>query len=224
MTIWLMQGQAWFSAREKREQYLLSVVAIGLVAWLGYLLLLEPSALKRTQIERQIGQTQTQIANIQQQVTALQAQLENNPNEQLKERQRQLEARNRRVMEQLSTLVNFVEPEQLLHWMRALILETGDNQPHRITILSFDTEAPVTFGEGAARGSVLQHNVTMELSGSYFAIRDYLRRVQEVPLGFYWQELDYRVDSYPNAHVTLRLFTLSEADIQVVQAGVGRGD
>ena len=56
MTIWLMQGQAWFSAREKREQYLLSVVAIGLVAWLGYLLLLEPSALKRTQIERQIGQ------------------------------------------------------------------------------------------------------------------------------------------------------------------------
>ena len=224
MTIWLMQGQAWFSAREKREQYLLSVVAIGLVAWLGYLLLLEPSALKRTQIERQIGQTQTQIANIQQQVTALQAQLENNPNEQLKERQRQLEARNRRVMEQLSTLVNFVEPEQLLHWMRALILETGDNQPHPITILSFDTEAPVPFGEGAAQGSVLQHNVTMELSGSYFAIRDYLRRVQEVPLGFYWQELDYRVDSYPNAHVTLRLFTLSEADIQVVQAGVGRGD
>ncbi|MCH8501216.1 MAG: type II secretion system protein M [Aliidiomarina sp.] len=219
MKAWLMQGQVWFSEREKREQYLLSVVAIGLVTWLGYLLLVEPSMLKTSQVERQIGQVQTQISNIQQQVTVLQAQLENNPNQQLNERQRQLETRNRRVTEQLSSLVNFVEPEQLLHWMRALIVGTDGNQPHSITILSFDTEAPIPFGEGAAQGSILQHNVTIELSGSYFAIRDYLRRVQEAPVGFYWQELDYRVDAYPNAHVTLRLFTLSEADIQLVQAG-----
>jgi len=186
MTPWLVQGQEWFSAREKREQYLLSIVAIGLVTWLGYLLLIEPSVLKKNQMERQISQAQTQITNIQQQVIALQAQLENNPNEQLKERQRQLEARNRRVLEQLSTLVNFVEPEQLLHWMRALIVGTGDDRPQPVTILSFDTEAPVPFSEGTARGSILQHNVTMELTGSYFAIRDYLRRVQEVPVGFYW--------------------------------------
>ncbi|MCL4409586.1 MAG: type II secretion system protein M [Gammaproteobacteria bacterium] len=219
MIQWLNNGQEWFASREKREQYIIAVVAVALVAWLGFLLILEPASVKQDQVKRQIQQVRTQATNMQQQLNTLQRQLQNNPNEELRVRSQQLETRSRRLQQQLNTMAEFVEPQQLLEWMQALISGPDQSGNNSVTLISFNTAAPRPFIQGATGGSILQHNVNVELEGSFFAVRDYLQRIEDLPFGFYWQEIDYQVDAYPNARVRLRLYTLSEANIRVVNQG-----
>lgn len=224
MNQWLTNGQEWFASREKREQYIIAVVALALVAWLGFLLILEPASVKQDQVKRQIQQVRTQATNMQQQLNTLQRQLQNNPNEELRDRGQQLETRSRRLQQQLNSMAEFVEPQQLIEWMQALISGPDQSGNSSVTLISFETAAPVPFIQGAAGGSILQHNVNVELEGSFFAVRDYLQRIEDLPFGFYWQEIDYQVDAYPNARVRLRLYTLSEADIRVVNQRGSRND
>ncbi|MCH8492841.1 MAG: type II secretion system protein M [Idiomarina sp.] len=211
----LAQLQEWYAGRVAREQYIIAVVSIALVAWLGFILLLEPASITKTNLERQIQQAQTQARNADQQVAALRAELENDPNLEIQRRQRQLQSRSTRLHQQLDGLAEFIEPEQLLDWIQAMLTNPGRAQESVLLLRSFDTYAPVPFLEDVAGGSVLQHNVTVELEGSYFAVRDYLQRLQDLPFGFYWQELDYQVDAYPLARIRLQLYTLSQANVAV---------
>lgn len=221
------EWQEWFAARANREQYLIAIISIALVAWLGFIVLVEPASKARTGVDRQIQQARTQVNTTEQQVTALRAQLANDPNSELMRRQQQLQTRNARLETQLDSLAEFIEPAQLLEWMRAMLTgtnnqrgNTGSNQA--LTLRTFDTFAPQPFLAGSAGATVLQHNVVVELEGSYFAVRDYLQRLQDLPFGFYWQGLDYQVDTYPIARVRLQLYTLSQAEVAVSQPQGGQ--
>ncbi|RUO23458.1 hypothetical protein CWE08_02090 [Aliidiomarina iranensis] len=217
MKEWLANAELWFSDREKREQYILAAVSILLVAWLGYILLIEPGIEEREGMQRQLQQATTQANSMEQQVTVAQNQLQADPNAALSNRQRQLASRNDRLNQQLDNLAEFIEPEQLLDWLQAMLMDSeniGNTSEGAadsgLTLRSFDTYAPIPFLEDSPTGTVYQHNVEVVLEGSYFAVRDYLQRLQDLPFGFYWQELDYQVDAYPTAMVRLRLYTLSQ--------------
>lgn len=69
-----------------------------------------------------------------------------------------------------------------------------------------DTEvaAPIALGPG-----VYKHSVELSIEGGYFAVLDYLKALENMPWQFYWEGMDYVVDDYPNAKVTLEVFTLS---------------
>ncbi len=56
---------------------------------------------------------------------------------------------------------------------------------------------------------VYQHSVTIEIEGTYFDVVDYLSRLEALSWRFYWELLDYQVSSYPNAKITLQVYTLS---------------
>ncbi|RUO37608.1 hypothetical protein CWE13_06545 [Aliidiomarina shirensis] len=217
MKQWLANAELWFSDREKREQYILALVSILLVAWLGYIFLVEPGLEERDGMQRQLQQATAQATSMQQQVAAAQAELQADPDTALSSRQRQLSSRNDRLNQQLDNLAEFIEPEQLLDWLQAMLMDSENigssaenNNDSGLTLRSFDTYAPVPFLEDTPTGTVYQHNVELVLEGSYFSIRDYLQRLQDLPFGFYWQELDYQVDAYPTAFVRLRLYTLSQ--------------
>ena len=56
---------------------------------------------------------------------------------------------------------------------------------------------------------VYKHAVTVSLTGSYFDIVTYLKSLEDLNWTLYWQYIDYTVDGYPNATVTLQVYTLS---------------
>ena len=56
---------------------------------------------------------------------------------------------------------------------------------------------------------VYKHSVVLSVSGGYFAVLDYFKSLEAMPWQFYWQGMDYVVDEYPHANVTLEVFTLS---------------
>jgi len=56
---------------------------------------------------------------------------------------------------------------------------------------------------------VYKHAVTVSLTGSYFDIVTYLKSLESLNWTLYWQYIDYKVDGYPTATVTLQVYTLS---------------
>ena len=45
--------------------------------------------------------------------------------------------------------------------------------------------------------------------GRYFAVRDFLARLEQLSDKLYWRSMAYHVKDYPTAEVTLEVYTLS---------------
>ncbi|WP_045860573.1 hypothetical protein [Teredinibacter purpureus] len=56
---------------------------------------------------------------------------------------------------------------------------------------------------------VYKHAVRVSLRGDYFAVIDYLQQLEQLPWKLYWDFIEYEVKSYPNAEVSLEVYTLS---------------
>ena len=60
--------------------------------------------------------------------------------------------------------------------------------------------------------SVFKHAVTISLEGRYFDVVSYLSALEQLPWKIYWEFLDYQVEDYPSARVTLQVYTLSTGE------------
>jgi MSHA biogenesis protein MshJ len=59
---------------------------------------------------------------------------------------------------------------------------------------------------------VFKHALVLEVSGGYLELIKLLSAIEALPWKFYWESLDYQVLSYPDAHIELRVFTLSSEE------------
>ena len=59
---------------------------------------------------------------------------------------------------------------------------------------------------------VYRHSVELKVRGSYFTVAKYLQELEALPWRFYWDKLDYRVDTWPQAVATLEVYTLSAGE------------
>jgi MSHA biogenesis protein MshJ len=68
------------------------------------------------------------------------------------------------------------------------------------------TELP---GEnGLADTGINRYQMQLQLEGNYLATLRYLRALEGLPWKFFWQGVDYEVTEYPNARITIDLYTL----------------
>lgn len=56
-----------------------------------------------------------------------------------------------------------------------------------------------------------RYQLTLRLEGSYLATLRFLQRLEKLPWALFSEELDFEVQKYPSAQVTLRLFALGGA-------------
>lgn len=63
---------------------------------------------------------------------------------------------------------------------------------------------PARFAE-----SIYKHGVQIVVQGQYFDLLEYLSRLEKLPNEVFWGNAQFKVDAYPNATLTLDIFTLS---------------
>jgi MSHA biogenesis protein MshJ len=63
--------------------------------------------------------------------------------------------------------------------------------------------------DGDAVPGLYRHAMRVELRGSYFAVRDYLKELEAAPWRFSWRSLNYHVERFPDAVVVLEVETMS---------------
>ena len=59
---------------------------------------------------------------------------------------------------------------------------------------------------------IYKHALSLTFRGSYFEVVDYLQAIEKLPWHFFWESLDYSVDHYPQAEVTLKVYTLGDKE------------
>jgi MSHA biogenesis protein MshJ len=61
----------------------------------------------------------------------------------------------------------------------------------------------------AVSAGVYKHSVLLIVKGDYMSLIKFLSMVEMSQWRFYWESLDYEVDHYPQATISIRVFTLS---------------
>lgn len=56
---------------------------------------------------------------------------------------------------------------------------------------------------------IYRYSVSVILTGKYFDVVDYLKSLENLDWRFYWESIEYKVEAYPQARVTLEVYTLS---------------
>ncbi|MGH1371215.1 MAG: hypothetical protein ACRBBW_04210 [Cellvibrionaceae bacterium] len=56
---------------------------------------------------------------------------------------------------------------------------------------------------------VFKHAVEVQWGGGYFETQRFISALEELPWRLYWDNLNYSVTDYPNANVSLQVYTLS---------------
>lgn len=207
-----LKFDTWFTSRVPRERWLVSVLLLAAVAWLSWLLLVEPAYHAYQEKQTNLAASTAQNLTLTDEINGLEAQAAIDPNDALRARLQRLENEGSRLGELLDEKAEFMQPEQLLAWLEAL-LQSGSE----LTLEAFVTEQPQPFLEQQedtkSTANIMQYPVTVTLTGNFFAIHDYLEALSGLPLSFYWQGFDYQVEEHPEARVTLKLFTLSYAAV-----------
>ncbi len=54
-----------------------------------------------------------------------------------------------------------------------------------------------------------KHGLRIEISGDYLTTLNYLRSLEELEWGFFWDKFNLTVNEYPDANVVIEIFTLS---------------
>jgi MSHA biogenesis protein MshJ len=113
-------------------------------------------------------------------------------------------------------LNKLVPPTQITELLRNL-LTSGDglkvlsvkNEPVRDIAISTTTNEQSANSNGKKETLLYEHAATIRLSGNYQQLYDYLTALENTGWELFWDTLHYKVTSYPNAEITLRVMTVS---------------
>lgn len=212
MAIWT-KFKNWFESRAEREQWILAVLFISVMVWIGYIAMVEPALEKRAQLKTELQSLTTTAESLESQVPQLTMRANTDPNRDMEIRAEELQRQNRRLAQNIEGQANFVQPNDLLSWIQSVLVSTEN-----LELTNFDAKPAQPFfttaGENGAEAGhnamqVSKHPVEVVLEGDFFGIHDYLLALEQLPVDFYWQGFDYQVLQYPTARVTLSFYTLS---------------
>lgn len=198
-------GCAWVAALSLRERVLVLVAGAALMLLPGYSLWLEPAWLQWQQLQHRERELSQSLQQLQQENLARQGRLSGDPSQPLRVQFSSLEQRLQQLDQRLrQQTLDLIPAEQM-----PLVLERVLASSGHLKLVTLTSLPPEPLLAGSKLSNLFQHGLRLQLEGSYFELFHYLRALEGLPERFYWRSLDYRVTQYPNAQVTLELYTLS---------------
>jgi len=217
VTDWQQNWQRWaerVEAYSLRERVLLLLCLIAVLIGLWQWLIELPQERQREQIEQQ----RTAVANDrdaqQAQLAALmRTEAYARPARELEQLQGTLDELNASLA---SLSQGLVSANQLPQILQEVLISTTELQLRRVRTLPVE-ELPLTKAADGTEAAepvetatgVFRHSVELDVSGDFFEVLSFLRRLEGLPWRFYWDRLDYEVMDYPVGDIRLRVYTLS---------------
>lgn len=198
-----------------RERGILAVVLAVVLVFVWLQLVYLPWDQKQSALIQTERQLNAELVSYAAELEVLERSQRNNPNQVLADEVERLQQQ----LAQQQSYINrsfgqLMSPEEMADTLRQLLSEfagmtlvNARNLPVEGLSLS-PSEAAQPTDETAPLALIYQHGFEMTLEGKYFDALGLLQRLEQVS-GFYWHRVDYQVDKYPNAQLTLQLRTLS---------------
>lgn len=208
------QAVAKVDGMSLRERALIFAAAAFAVISLINTLFLDPLLAEQKRLSSQVVQQQEKMKEIQAQLAAL-----------LQAKQGDKDAPQRQRIAQLreqlaqgdaflkETRDKLVPPEKM-----AQLLEQVLSKNTRLQLLALDTlpvslfiepDADASQKAVAAEKQIFKHGVQLTVRGSYADLLQYLHALEALPTQMFWGMAKMQVAKYPDAELTLTLYTLS---------------
>ncbi|TKB55999.1 type II secretion system protein GspM [Ferrimonas aestuarii] len=191
--------QTKFSELSDRERLMIFVALPVVILLLFYTLVLEPRWLEIDNQKRKISSLQQQLPEYSAQVLELSDRLSLDVNEAdnnaIDALNHEIEAKQQALGQRVMGLIL---PEQMPAVLAQMLVST-----RHVELVSLVSNTPTALSEG-----LYQHGLTLQLRGKYFDLMKVLKAMEALPQQFYWHSVEYRVDAYPNALMTLEIYTL----------------
>jgi len=202
---WLQWQTAFLSLPQPRRRFWL-ILSVVVVLYLGvwmYLLPLRDSAATAEQQQRQLS---VQLNAARNELAGIQQRLQSNPKAPLERQLEQQQERLERVSAQLDKETRYISSAENRDLLRALLTTAAGVKVRSAQALPVEQiyRDPQDNNTG-----IYKHRLQLVVTGSYFEIHNYFETLESLPWAFYWQRMDYRVTNYPNAEVTVEIYTLS---------------
>lgn len=214
----------WELARGKidgmslRERAMIFLAAAFVVVALVNTALLDPLLAKQKALSAQVVQQQEKMKESQAQVQGLLQARRDDQHSPLRTRLAQLK---RQLQEQDGYLQSrrdrLVEPDKM-----ANLLEQVLNKNDKLQLVELKTlpasplvekpqpsAADLPAGQPDPQKQVFKHGIQITVRGGYLDMLRYLAALEKMPAQMFWGEVSFSVDKYPDAVLTLTLYTLS---------------
>lgn len=215
MSISIHELRQKIDARNIRERSLLFLCVLAVVFLLWNLLVQSSLDKSEQALNTQLKDLKTQRQSLETQVTAISQALATDPNLEQKNHIAQLKSQISALDTQLGGLSQgLVSADDLPGILQEMLAKTSTLTLTHVQTLPVE-ELPLTFAtqvENAeaeeVSAGIFKHGVVLRVSGSYFQLLEFLHLLETSSWRFYWEQLDYRVTTYPNADILLRVYTL----------------
>lgn len=203
---------AKIDAMSLRERALIfAAVAFALVATIDSFFL-NPLLQQQKRLSSQVVQQQEKMKEIQGQLAALLEAKAADKDAPQRERIREL----REQIAQGDTFLRetqdkLVPPERMAHLLEQVLAKNS-----RLQLVSLETlqvsnfiEQPANDPQPATGKQIYKHGVKITVRGSYADLTQYLQMLEKLPTQMFWGMANLNVVKYPQAELTLTLYTLS---------------
>lgn len=192
-----------------REKVLLIFASAFLFLFGAYLLYLEPLYKEYVEYRRDIKSFTSQKSEAEVSVLKLKRILSADLDAEVKaniESQKQKIAQVDQQLEKLT--VDFVPPQK----MKVLLAEVL-GQVSEVKLIQLESLKPLQIKPPGIDAQInlplYQHGVKLTVSGGYFAIQNFLTKVETLTWKFHWNTFSYEVVTYPEATLALEITTVS---------------
>lgn len=215
-TVTTLRGLAErIESRTRRERMLLlaAVVTVVVLSWDA--LVRAPLAERQRVATESVSRIEAEIATMHGSEATLREQLAALSARRVDEQVAALEARLASVNAELEARTQgLISPHQMVAVLRALL--AGDERLELVALRNDAAEPIVSLKDSGAAGAavprVFRHRVELVLRGEYFALLDYLHRVEGLEWRFRWDAINVSTLEYPLAEAVIVLSTLSFAE------------
>lgn len=195
-----------FDVLSQRERILVSA-AVLIVAGLLFYLPLESLLTQHSQLSQQVSSLHHENKITQQQITLYEQSLTTDPDTEYRQRLTSITEQTKQIDEELSfQMVDMVPADHMPALLAGLLSNIKS-----IKLKAFTSIAPTPLLEVGEdkKMNLYRHGIKLEFTGDYFSVLRFVEAIESMPNKFYWRSMDYKVDAYPQAVVTLELYTLS---------------
>ena len=210
------------NALSLRERALVSGAVLVVFFTLWNELLMVPMELSNKRMASETEAVQQRIISLDKQVAALLEKTKNNPEQLMRDNMTRYGRELSELDQQISTLAeNLISPQKMTHALQEILTQVSglnvigvkslvaqpllESSMKKTGTQRADSESKIA----APVLGIYRHRLIIEFEGDFNQTVKYLKRLEALPWQIFWDSIDYTVEEYPKAHVTIGVSTLS---------------
>ncbi len=210
------------SLRERAAILFCSLIVIYFV-WDS--ILMQPLRVSEKRNTQQLQLSRAEVQKLNLQIENIVSTGKRDPNKENKDRLRSLKAElssiEQQVQESTSSLIS---PQEMAVMLETVLVKIKGLQLQKVkglgsqpvlkiqtddSAIKPETEAVASAAPNDLISNAYKHGLRIEFQGDYLSTLEYIRELENLEWGFFWESLDFKVNEYPNSSIGITVYTLS---------------